>query len=79
MGLPAERNWYWENDIQMLDRLIEEEVRMICPEKKPFRKPSFEVNQTWTEKVGGMDLIRKILDIDYHSRNHDENDPLAEK
>lgn len=64
-----EREWYSANDIRYLDSLQEEGVQVTYPERTPFREASRKVYQTWADKVGGMDLINKILNFDYLSKN----------
>jgi len=46
-------------------------VEVTSPEKEPFRKASRKVYQTWADKIGGMDLIQKILDFDYPKEKSD--------
>ena len=62
-----ERKWYRENDNEVLNRLKEEGVKMTHPDKKPFQEASQKVYEMWAEKVGGMELIKKILNFDYQS------------
>jgi hypothetical protein len=38
---------------------------VTSPERIPFREASFKVYQKWADKVGGMDLINKILNFNY--------------
>ncbi len=60
-----ERQWYSANDIKFLANLKDEGVEVTFPERAPFREASLKVYQKWADKVGGMDLIKKILDFDY--------------
>ena len=60
-----ERKWYRENDSEILARLNEERVRMSYPDKKLFQEASQKIYKMWAEKVGGMELIKQILDFDY--------------
>jgi TRAP-type C4-dicarboxylate transport system substrate-binding protein len=68
-----ERKWYRENDSEMLARLNGEGVRMSYPDKKPFQEASQKIYKMWAEKVGGMELIRQILDFDYQLKNLEEH------
>lgn len=68
-----ERKWYRENDSEMLARLNEEGVRMSYPDKKLFQEASQKIYKMWAEKVGGMGLIKQILDFDYQSKNLEEH------
>lgn len=60
-----ERQWYSANDIKFLETLKDEGVQVTYPERAPFREASQAVYQAWADKVGGMDLINKILKFDY--------------
>ena len=46
---------------------------MTYPERGPFREASRKVYQMWAGKVGGLDLIQKILDFDYRKEKSDES------
>jgi tripartite ATP-independent transporter DctP family solute receptor len=65
--ITKERQWYSANDIKFLENLKEKGVHVTYPERGPFREASRMVYQTWADKVGGMDLINKILNFDYQS------------
>jgi tripartite ATP-independent transporter DctP family solute receptor len=63
--IARERQWYSASDIKFLETLKEEGVQVAYPERAAFRKASQKVYQAWADKVGGMDLINKILNFDY--------------
>lgn len=63
--ITQERQWYSANDIKFLDNLKDEGVQVTSPERTPFREASRQVYQKWADKVGGMDLINKILNFNY--------------
>ncbi|MFC2165791.1 TRAP transporter substrate-binding protein [Acidobacteriota bacterium] len=63
--IDAERNWYRENDTDVLSKLKAKGVHITYPDKNPFREASRKVYQSWADKVGGMDLINQILDFNY--------------
>jgi tripartite ATP-independent transporter DctP family solute receptor len=65
--IAQERRWYSANDIKFLEALKEEGVQVTYPERAPFREASQKVYQAWADKVGGMDLIDKILNFAYRS------------
>ena len=67
--IAQERQWYSENDIKFLESLKNEGVQVTYPERGPFREASRKVYQTWADKVGGMDLINRILKYDYRIIN----------
>ena len=69
--IAQERQWYSTNDIEFLENLKDEGVAVTSPEKEPFREASRKVYQTWADKIGGMDLIQKILDFDYPKEKSD--------
>ncbi len=60
-----ERQWYRENDESVLEKLKEEGVQFTSPSRQPFAKTSRTVYKDWASKVGGMDLIEKIIQFDY--------------
>jgi tripartite ATP-independent transporter DctP family solute receptor len=60
-----ERQWYSANDIKFLQDLKDEGVQVTYLERGPFREASHKVYQKWADKVGGMDLIDRILKYDY--------------
>jgi TRAP-type C4-dicarboxylate transport system substrate-binding protein len=53
--------------------LKEEGVKMTHPDRKPFQEASQKVYEMWAEKVGGMELIKKILNFDYQSIIEEEH------
>jgi tripartite ATP-independent transporter DctP family solute receptor len=67
--IAQERQWYSANDNQFLESLRKEGVQVTYPERRPFREASRKVYQAWADKVGGMDLINKILNFDYQHRD----------
>jgi tripartite ATP-independent transporter DctP family solute receptor len=67
-----ERQWYSANDIKFLENLKDEGVQVTYPDRRPFREASHEVYLAWADKVGGMDLINKILNFDYQSKKEGE-------
>lgn len=64
-----EREWYSANDIKFLEILLDEGVQVTHPERAPFREASQAVYEAWADKVGGMDLINKILNFNYPSKD----------
>jgi len=60
-----ERQQYSANDIQFLETLKEEGVEVTYPERAHFREASQAVYEAWADKVGGMELINKILNFAY--------------
>jgi tripartite ATP-independent transporter DctP family solute receptor len=64
-----ERQWYSANDIKFLQTLMDGGVTVTYPERAAFREASKKVYQMWADKVGGIDLIDKILNFDYQSKD----------
>ena len=62
------RQWYNTNDIEFLESLTDEGVEVTFPERGPFREASRNVYQIWADKVGGMDIINRILNYDYRKK-----------
>jgi len=60
-----ERQWYSENDEKALLKLVEEGIKITHPDRKPFVEASQKVYKEWADKVGGMDLIERIIRFDY--------------
>ena len=60
-----ERQWYGENDEKVLIKLAEEGITITRPDRKPFVEASQKVYKEWADKVGGMDLIERIIQFDY--------------
>jgi tripartite ATP-independent transporter DctP family solute receptor len=67
--IAQEREWYSANDIRFLESVKTEGVEVTLPDREPFREASKRVYQEWADRIGGMDLIDKILDFDYQSKN----------
>ena len=65
-----ERQWYSEHDEKALLRLVEEEIQITFPDRKPFVEASQKVYKEWADKVGGMDLIERIIQFDYSRSNN---------
>lgn len=60
-----ERQWYSESEEQALMRLGEKGVKITTLDLKPFVEASQEVYKEWADKVGGMDLIERIIRFEY--------------
>jgi TRAP-type C4-dicarboxylate transport system substrate-binding protein len=60
-----ERQWYSESENNALLKLVKEGVKITHPERKPFLEMSQKVYTEWANKVGGMDLIERIIQFDY--------------
>lgn len=60
-----ERQWYREEDAAALKKLQEAGVRITYPDREPFRRAAQQVYDDWAARVGGMDLIDKILNYEY--------------
>ncbi len=60
-----ERQWYAESEEKALLQLVEEGVKITYPDRTPFAEASQKVYKEWAEKVGGMDLIERIIHFDY--------------
>ena len=60
-----ERQWYSESENNTLQKLVKEGVKITHPERKPFLEMSQKVYTEWANKVGGMDLIERIIHFDY--------------
>lgn len=65
--ITSERRWYRANDESVLEKLKSEGVKMTYPDRQPFRDASRNVYQKWASRVGGMDLIERILLFDYEA------------
>ena len=63
--IKKERLWYSENDDAVLEKLREEGIQFTTPSRKPFAEASWLVYSDWAGRVGGMDLIEKIIQFDY--------------
>jgi tripartite ATP-independent transporter DctP family solute receptor len=60
-----ERQWYGESEEQALLRLDEKGVKITTLDRKPFVEASQKVYKEWADKVGGMDLIERIIRFEY--------------
>jgi tripartite ATP-independent transporter DctP family solute receptor len=60
-----QRQWYQEEDAAALNLLRREGIRITQPDRAPFRRAAREVYAEWADRVGGMPLIRRILDFSY--------------
>ena len=60
-----ERQWYSKNDEKAFLKLVEEGIKITHPDRKPFGEASQKVYQEWADKVGGMDLIERIIQFQY--------------
>jgi tripartite ATP-independent transporter DctP family solute receptor len=60
-----ERQWYSENEEIALLNLVEAGIKITSPDRKPFVEASQKVYKEWADKVGGMDLIERIIRFDY--------------
>ncbi|UCE41710.1 MAG: TRAP transporter substrate-binding protein [Candidatus Aminicenantes bacterium] len=60
-----ERQWYNESEERALLQLVEKGVKITIPDRKPFVEASQKVYKEWADKVGGMDLIERIIQFDY--------------
>jgi TRAP-type transport system periplasmic protein len=63
-----ERQWYSEEEDRALKVLEEEGVVITYPEREAFLEASRKVYKEWADKVGGMDLIDKIINYDYRRK-----------
>ncbi len=61
-----ERQWYSESENNALQKLVEQGVKITTLDRKPFVEASQKVYKEWAEKVGGMDLIERIIQFDYN-------------
>jgi TRAP-type C4-dicarboxylate transport system substrate-binding protein len=69
-----ERRWYSESEDEALRKLVEEGVKVTTPDRNPFLKASQKVYREWADKVGGMEMIQKIIGFDYgREKNQGEN------
>jgi tripartite ATP-independent transporter DctP family solute receptor len=58
-----EREWYRANDENKLAEIEKEGVHVTYPDRKPFMEASKSVYEKWAPKVGGMELIEKIVNF----------------
>jgi tripartite ATP-independent transporter DctP family solute receptor len=77
--IATERKWYRDDDDERLARLKEKGVQITYPDKGPFRQASWKVYRKWADKIGGMDLINKILNFDYHARHSEINSQASSR
>ena len=61
-----ERQWYAESEEKALLQLVEQGIKITTLDRKPFVEASQKVYKEWAEKVGGMDLIERIIQFDYN-------------
>jgi tripartite ATP-independent transporter DctP family solute receptor len=73
-----ERQWYSESEDEALHQLVGEGVKVTRPDRKPFVEASQKVYKEWADKVGGMDLIERIIRFDY-GRNKNSIDKKGRK
>jgi tripartite ATP-independent transporter DctP family solute receptor len=69
MMIHKERQWYSENDENALAILAGEGIEITFPDRKPFVEASQIVYKEWADKVGGMDLIERIIGFEYVQDN----------
>lgn len=62
--IEKERQWYSEAEERALEVLKEEGVVITYPDRQEFREASRKVYREWADKVGGMDLIDRIITYD---------------
>lgn len=68
-----ERQWYAESEEKALLQLVEKGVKITTLDRKPFVEASRNVYKEWADKVGGMELIERIIRFDYgQSKNSAE-------
>jgi tripartite ATP-independent transporter DctP family solute receptor len=65
-----ERHWYSESEEKALLELVEEGVKITSPDRKPFIEASQKVYGEWAQKVGGMDLIERIIHFNYDRKKN---------
>lgn len=63
--IQKERQWYSEEEERALELLKEEGVVITYPDRQKFREASRKVHREWAEKVGGMDIIDRIISYEY--------------
>ncbi len=59
--ISRERQWYAEADAAALRELEAADVRITHPDRTPFRQAARQVYIDWAERVGGIELIDRIL------------------
>lgn len=59
--IERERQWYYEAEQEALARLIEAGVKLSSPTRRPFLDASQKVYLGWADRVGGLELIEKIV------------------
>lgn len=67
-----ERQWYREEERRALMELAEKGVMITNPDKRSFVEATQKVHQEWAEKVGGMDVIERIVRFDYGRTGEDQ-------
>ena len=68
--IQKERQWYTESEDKALLQLIEEGIKITYPDREPFVAASQKVYKEWADRVGGMDLIERIIRFDYGRNNN---------
>jgi TRAP-type C4-dicarboxylate transport system substrate-binding protein len=63
--IQKERQWYGESEEEALLQLVGKGVKVTRPDRRPFVKASQKVYEEWADRVGGMDLIVRIIRFDY--------------
>ncbi len=70
--IQKERQWYSESEKEALQQLVERGVKITRPDRKPFQEASQRVYAEWAGRVGGMDLIERIITFDYGKNTHSQ-------
>jgi tripartite ATP-independent transporter DctP family solute receptor len=63
--IARERQWYEEAEAAALEELAAAGVRITHPDRSLFRRAARQVYIEWAERVGGMELIERILNYAY--------------
>ena len=63
--IARERRWYGEADAAALRELEASGVQITLPDRTPFRQAARRVYIEWADRVGGMELIERILNFPY--------------
>jgi len=59
--IEQERRWYYEAEQEALAHLIEAGVTLTFPDRFPFIDASQKVYLQWADRVGGLELIERIV------------------
>ena len=59
--IAQERQWYYEAEQEAMAHLIEAGVKLSFPDRHPFIDASQKVYQQWADRVGGLELIKMIV------------------